>query len=397
QSLLGGTWLLAGVVSILRSGRGDGLARWGLYAVLSLLPVLLFVWLRANVLQRSTSQVLLFYGMFFVLLFGMAFILYRLAPQAERRATPWGLASLAVVMLGAGWFIYQTNVQPTQANLYHREAQEAFQKRQYDLAATSYWHALDLNPNEDLYRLEYAQLLATKAHYRTSDAAEQTQLYQEAERILQTAIASNPYEQYHPASLGELYRLWGKSSADPSQRSARYGQAADAFEEALAINRQNVLLWQKAAVLYEEMGATEQARHAYERILTWDSTNVGMWQRLAALYQANNDTENAIAAYEAVLRHHNQPQPITLHHLATLYEKTGRLEEAIQLSEQAVARSPNVLAYQTTLINLYQQQGRCRDALARAEAAVQQWPEQPTLRARYQDLVQQCNAETEAE
>lgn len=400
QGLIGGTWLGGGVLllpSRRRADLGRQLRDAGLYAVLSLSPLVLFVWLRAVFFQRLPSQALLFYGLLFGLLGGMAFALYRLAPPAERKATLRDLALLAVALLGAGWMVYQTNVQPTLANLYHREAQVAFQKRQYDVAATSYWHTTDLDPAQDLYKLEYAQLLATKAHYRTPDPAEQTQLYQEAERILQAAMATNPYEQYHPAALAEVYRLWAKSTVDPGQRDARFAQAAAAYDQALAINWQNVLLWQQAATLYEEMGDTERARQAYERMLTWDSTNAGLHQRLAALYQANNEIPKAIAAYEALLRLQKQPQPLVHHTLATLYEQTGRLEEAVQASEQAVALGPNVLAYYTTLINLYQKQGRCRDALARAETAIERWPDQPSLHTNTQALRQRCNAATDNE
>jgi tetratricopeptide (TPR) repeat protein len=396
QGLLGGTWLLAGGVLLL-SKRGIDLRAISSYAVLSLLPMLLFVWLSSVFFQRPTSQVLLFYGMLFGLMGGVAFALYRLAPRAERTATPWDLALMAVALLGAVWIIYQTNVQPILANLYHREAQVAFQKRQYDLAATSYWHTTDLDPMQDVYKLEYAQLLATKAHFRTPEPAERNQLFEEAERILQEAMATNPHEQYHPAALGDVYRLWAKTTNDPNRRNARYAQAAAAYDEALAINRQNVLLWRQAASLYEEMGDAGRARQAYERMLTWDSTNVGVRQRLAALYQANNDIPKAIAAYEALLRHHAQPQPVHYHTLATLYAQVDRLAEAIQASEQAVTLAPNVLAYQTTLMDLYERQGRCHDALARAEAAIQRWPDQPALRTRYQNLLQQCDVEPGAE
>lgn len=398
QSILGGTWLLAGGVLLVPTSQGRKWMGWlrnvGLYAALSLLPCLLFLWLRRNVFQQASSQLWLYVALLLGMMAGIAFFLSRQGQPAERLSSWWSFAVAAVALLGAGYVIYQINVQPILASIYHQEARTAFKQRQYDLATTSYWHALDLDPRQELYQLEYAQLLATKAHYPTPDPETRTQLYEEAERLLQVARTNNPYEQYHPAALGEVYRLWASTTPDAARREARYAQAVAAYEDALAINAENVVLWRQVAALYDELGDTARTRDAYERILSWDSTNVGMYQQLAAIHEARSEISEAIAVYERAIAQSSQPVLPLHQRLAALYEKTGRLEEATRASEQAVALGPDVPGNYVALIRLYQRQGRCAEARTQAEAALQKWPTQEALRTRYQNLLEQCKAET---
>jgi tetratricopeptide (TPR) repeat protein len=297
-----------------------------------------------------------------------------------------------VVFLGAGWIIYQTNVQVILASVYHQDAQRAFQQRHYDRAATAYRKAMAYDPVQELYPLEYAQLLATKAHYRTPESAAREQLFSEAEQVLQDAIAHNPYEQYHPAALGEVYRLWAKTLPAGTRRTQRYHKAAATYDVALAINSENVLLWRQAAALYEEMGDADRVRDAYEHLLTWDSTNSGLSQRLANLYRAANNTPRAAELYEQTLRHADHPLPAAHHALASLYAQMDRLDEAIRESERAVNLDASTPAYHYLLIRLYLREDRCSQALEHTRAALQRWPNDNTLHIRRQEVIQQCPA-----
>ena len=126
------------------------------------------------------------------------------ALSSARKATSLGIVLASAGLLAAGLFSYRTNVQLIQANMHHRQALAAFQQRQYDQALVAYRRALDLDPDQEAYQLEFAQLLATKAAYQTVLPADRDQLFRTAETMLKHAATKNPFEQNHPAPLAEV-------------------------------------------------------------------------------------------------------------------------------------------------------------------------------------------------
>ncbi len=391
---LAATWLLAGLL-LLAEARADGatppsLRAAGAYAGLSLLPAGLFFLAQAVGLDAAFHRLLLYLlivlGVLAAAALGLARSALPAAPRASRR-----VAALALVAtLGAGAFLYQTNVRIVQANMHHLTARNAFQQKDYDRATAAYRRALALDPGQALYQLELAQLLASRPARPTETAAEREAPFREAERILVQAAARNPYEPYHRAALAEVYRRWAARTPEAPRRAEHYQQALDAYADAVRINPENVLVWRRWAETYEELGDRTRALETYNRVLAWDSTNAALYVRLGTLYRAEGQWPLAAAMYEGALRYSTAPLPAVHYALALVYRHLERPEDALRQSERAVALAPDEPGYRDALIDLYQRLGRCREALEQMRAALQRWPAHEALQARARLLPQRC-------
>ncbi|MFQ5569871.1 MAG: O-antigen ligase family protein [Rhodothermales bacterium] len=403
--LIGGlfvaTWMLAGLILVLVDQPAHGgparLRKLAMYAVLSLLPLVLFLTIKLVDVGGENLHLLFYYVLVFLVLLIGGVLMYRGGDVSWSKPTFMGVVLAFVGLFVAGLLVYKTNVLEIQANMYHRAAQTAFQQRRYDQAMIEYQRALDLDPDQGLYQLEYAQLLATKAHYRSEDASEREQLFQAAERILKDAAVRNPYEQYHHAALADVYRLWARKTTEAQLRTARYEQALDAFSEAMHINAENVLILRTWAELYAEMGDRGRALDMYRRVLARDSTEASVYMRIGVLYRAGEEWEDAAEMFEGALRHSRRPLPGAHQALVGVYQRLGRLEEAVRAGEQAVRLNPGVPANHVALIRLYQRLGRCPEALDRVRAALMRWPDDSGLKAHEAEIRQRCAEQPDSE
>jgi len=388
------TWVGAGFFIVAGTGAASGrrgyLHRLGLYVALSLLPPAGFFMLQQGGVDATNNQLLLYYVAVLSLIVATAFAIRPEAPPSmQKNAMPDVVLALAGVA-AALFFIGAANIRPVQANMVHRDARIAFQQQQYDAAMALYRRALALDPGQELYRLEFAQLLATKAVYRTETASERDALFREAESSLLRASAANPFEPYHQAALADVYRFWARSTAEASGRSERHAQAEAAFEEALRRSPENVLIWQNRAQTYEEAGEPSRALDAYRRVLTWDSTNTGLYLRAGKLYREAGAWQPATEMYEGARRFSTRPLPAVHRALVNLYQRLGHPEQAVQASLRLLELEPGTATDYETLVTLYQRLGQCRAALEHVRTARRRWPDHAGLQAQVEALARQC-------
>ena len=158
----------------------------------------------------------------------------------------------------------------------------------------------------------------------------------------------------------------------------------------MQINAENVQVLREWAEAYAEMGDRPQALEKYRQVLVWDSTNAALYTQMGELYRAEEQWTRAVAMYEGARRHATPPRPEIHQVLALLYRRLGRLEDALQESQYAVARGPDVPAHHEVFIDLHQRLGRCAEALELARTALGRWPADDALKARVDLLNQQC-------
>ena len=392
--MLAGTWVLAGLLLFAETKTAYetpfSLRVPGLYAGASLLPLLVFYAFKTLGLDAATHHLLLFYLIVLLVMATAAWGLRPEAPPSAPKPSLWSLAFAVIGLLGAAALIYTTNLQPMRASMQHVRAKVAFQQRQYDQALSDYRRTLNLDAHREVYQLEMAQLLAMKAYDTPTLPAEADQLFAEAERMLLQAAANNPFEQYHPAALADVYRLWAAKTMNPQRRTERYRQAVATFEKAIRINRENMLIWRNGAALFEQMGDRPQALSAYRQMLARDSTNTALYLQMGRLYRAEQQWQQAAAMYEGAIRHSPQPLPTAHLALTTLYQRLGRFEDAVRAAQRVVDLNPAVLTHHEVLISLYQRLGRCREALAQTRIALQRWPGEEALETEAALLTQQC-------
>ena len=383
-------WILTGALLAAElyamKNKGLSLRSLAFYGGVAWLPALLFMVFK----NIGTGSGLYFLVLYDLIVFG---VLIALALAPRREATPRlgktsavSLAFGAVLAVGASVFIYQTNIQIIQANVHYNVARSALGQQRYDQAITRYRDALALDPNQGRYKLELAQSLVSKAVYETRGASVRDRLFREAEVLLEQAVSQNPFEPYNLAQLGEIYRVWGE--VDEPRRSEHRRKAIAYLEEALQSNQQNILFLQKWEQLLEEDETQNVAN--YRELLRWDSTNVSLYMQLGRQYRTVQQWQEAATMYEGAIRHAAQPNHHAHRGLAQMYQRLGRLEEALRQSKTALDLDPETPVNHTVLINLYQRTGQCEKALEQVRAARQRWPDDGAFQTRAAQLAQQC-------
>ncbi len=363
---------------------------------LSVLPLLLVGLVRATGLQGGDTLHFFYASLVLLVIVVIAAVLHHASATTAQRTPYWAYGLVVASLLGTGMLIHRTNIQVAQANMQHQMAQEAYRQNRVDLAITYYQQALALNPRQDVFLLELAQAMATKASGLPLPEA-RDELFGDAERLLLQARRRNPFEQFHPAALAEVYRSWAKTTTLARLQAARYEKAAAALDEALQINQENIPVWQQKAILHEETGNRPEAIAAYRRILDWDSTNASLYLQLGLLYREEQRWQEAATMYEGVIRHSLTPLPTTHMALAVIYNELGRQEEAVTQSQHAIALDPDVVVYREILMGLFQSMGRCDEAQRVARDALARWPDNDTLADDLALLEQQCRTQTSPE
>ncbi|MDX1545796.1 MAG: tetratricopeptide repeat protein, partial [Rhodothermales bacterium] len=310
-------------------------------------------------------------------------------PWRARLGWRYGVVTLAVAG-AAGAAVYATNLRPVLASQHVQAARQAIGQERPERALTHYRRALGLAPGHEAHTLEFARVLGRLAQYRPAGSAERDGLYREAERLMDAAVARNPYEPEHQIARAALYRFWARATAADEGRRVRYARAVEAYEAALGIAPETIPARQGLAQTYAEMGDREGALGAYRAILARDSTNTAVYMTLASLYREGGQDAPAAAMYEGALRHARQPLPNVHQALAGLYRRQGQLGAALHHSRQAARLAPDAPAHREGLVGILETLGRCPEALREAQDALRRWPAHGGLTAQADRLGRQC-------
>ena len=121
-------------------------------------------------------------------------------------------------------------------------------------------------------------------------------------------------------------------------------------------------MWTNLGQCYRKMGRMEDALAAYSRALDLDPTVDVARVARAQVLTVLGRTGEAIADYQAALETVDKERPQILANLAGVLYGAGRVEEALELLDQAVALAPDVAP-------LYRNRAVALESLGRADEA----------------------------
>ena len=200
-------------------------------------------------------------------------------------------------------------------NGYNRLGQFYFRQRRFQDAAVQFQQAVARTPDN-----AYAWLNLGVAYEKLHRLAE-------AEQAYRTSIRFSPsYAGY--LNLGEIYRLRGE-----------YAQAAQALEQALAVNDKDPRAWDNLGNIYAWMKQDAKSRAAYGRAL-----------RLM---------EEAVKL--------NPQDPAAMGEMAAVYAALGMREQALVALQAAQALAPGDVGVLEAAIDVYECLGEREQALRWAE------------------------------
>ncbi len=210
-----------------------------------------------------------------------------------------------------------------------------FGLQQWEAAAQAYEAGLTLEDDADtrvvlgLMRTQLGQVDAAVEQY-------------------QAALALDPDNAVAWQSLGDAYSQQGKLA-----------EAADAYEQSLAIE-DSALARSQLASVYWQQGDVEQAIAQYEQAVALDPAQPRAQVRLAGLYASQGRLAEAEAAYRAALSI-DPENADALAGLAGAAYRQCSVNTAVQSMAAAAALAPG---YRGTLATFYEAQGRSADAEA---------------------------------
>ncbi len=342
-------WLVGAALALEEVARGEGAAASWLraargYAAASAGPWLSFVgvfkpwidWPPARGIGVSTSvaafglhltrTVSLFYAALFlgVVCIAMA-LMWR---HAANRKTRWQGAVCGTVLLGAALAIVHANLRASHADCFAKLGEAYERARSWPDAVRAHEQAVRLSPWRQEYAVNLARVLIERARHtadrnpqqRDADAARAIQLTEDTAR-------ANPLNPDHPGNLARMYRKWARLS-DPANRSLRFERAAAAYQQALALWPNNLVLWNELALLHLERGQLERTLQLFDENLQRNQHFLETYVRRAQVFAATQHFDAAAADYRRV-RQLTADSAGLQDDLVTLYQQTHQLERAL--------------------------------------------------------------------
>lgn len=346
--------------------------------------------------DHSVTFLVYFFGLVILLLVVAAIVLAltKKPNTKENGSIPAYLLLLGLVIL-AGWAVAISNLQVIQADMvykrgrfYDNEASRTHNLENWDSAIAVYQDALNRVPDEDFYYLFLGRAYLERSTL-TEDANEKAQLLSDAEKRLLLAQKINPLNTDHTANLARLNTRWVALTDDETARQERIDQAEQYYLDALSLSPQNSVIRNEYARLllnlkqdcpgaiqvfeesvaidpyytetYFDLAQTYQACAAgqaedMQEEMTQKAAEVALgaaeqrpndprvWVRAGQILHDLGDYEGAVAAYEQVRQLDPQGQLVTSWNLdfllANSYAALGQLEQAVALTQNALATAP---------------------------------------------------------
>jgi tetratricopeptide (TPR) repeat protein len=203
-----------------------------------------------------------------------------------------------VLAAGVGVAVNATNLNVIRADIQFRRSSQELTRGQYPEAVTALRRTVDLQPNQDAYRLFLGKVLVQQA--QSSDGSDT--LMQQAEHALLKARDLSPLDPKHRANLARLHRAWAQQTEPGSARDARFEKALSEFEKATELNPNTPYLWNDRAAAYLAAGDTAAGEDILQHSLDLDTQVYQTHLLIGNLRFAQKRWKDAVAAYEETLR-----------------------------------------------------------------------------------------------
>jgi len=410
------TWLLGSAVIVAESMRRSGRNEWQRALVTCLsVPLgiaLLFALIMAGRLVGTVRQTQLLdqaglvTGMlstYYVIMFGLMLSLAASlpGPSVPSRSPLWQLRrawAYPVLVIGAVWFIVQTNVQVVQADMIYKQAQPYERQGLWDYSIVLHQEAIERMPNEDYYHLFLGRAFLEKGKSappagRTSREFTMSEILdltpeqlpdltrEDAMNFSDTALhrarTINPLNTDHSANLGRLYRTRAESAVDPVQRYEYFQDSLEYYAQATSLSPNAAHLYDEWGIVYLAMGEPEKALAKYEYSLAIDDQYEVTYMSLGDLYMRENDLDKAKEAYlrAAELAPRSANVRAVLAYIYGVQKEYGpAIEETLRVLELTSDQQQRYTSYKNLAI-YYREVGQPEDAIEAAQEALASAPE----------------------
>jgi Flp pilus assembly protein TadD len=153
-----------------------------------------------------------------------------------------------------------------------------------------------------------------------------------------------------------------------------YAEAANKFEQAVAISPDQEDLHYNLAIALAKLGKTEGAKKHYVEALRIFPDYAEAHNNLGNLLMNENKSEEAINQLREAVK--NMPENASFHNnLGTAFGRSGKVAEAMGEFEEAVKRSPAYVEARVNLANAFLSTGRVEDAIAQLNEALRLKPD----------------------
>jgi Tfp pilus assembly protein PilF len=189
------------------------------------------------------------------------------------------------------------------------------------------------------------------------------------DRLLNLAVTNQPEAQDHEdrvvALVAEGIQLFEKGN---------YAEAAQKYEQAVAISPDQEDLHYNLAIALAKMGKTEDAKKQYEEALRIFPDYAEAHNNLGNLLMNENSLEQAIERFREAIK--NMPENASFHNnLGTAFGRQGKVVEAMVEFEEAVKRAPAYVEARVNLANAFLASGRVDEAIGQLNEALRLKPD----------------------
>lgn len=212
-------------------------------------------------------------------------------------------------------------------------------------------HALELNPNSSLARLNIATLAAEKGNLDAAVAQ------------LQDLLRLKPTYVDAYINLGTALSRQGKTE-----------EAFEQYQEALRLNPKSVLAHTNLASIYETRSEVDAAIDHYREAVRIDSEYFEAHRKLGTLLFDQGQIAEAIPHLEAAV-HGNAVSLETFNYLAIALAKTERIDDAIKYLRAALRASPRDAGTHNNLGIILAGTGQVEDGAEQFREAVRLRPD----------------------
>lgn len=301
----------------------------------------------------------------------------RLTPAVRLRATGL-LAVVAVALAALPWL-----TAPFLADLYHTralalragEAPGSSSRQEIAAIETVPWLDVPLLALADTYldlarttTLESTATLATFDDLFTVAPSSRAALFDGARLALERAVQINPRDPYTHAALARHWVLRAEASRDPAERTAHYGRAVEAFDEAIATGPSRVGFYDEAGVALTRWGRPDPALERFRQADALSRPTAERLTRIADAMLVAGDAGAARGLYGRALALDNRSAPAEAG-LARLDRAAGDLAPALEHAQRAARFQMRNWQYHRDLALIQRDLGQNADALVSARTA----------------------------
>lgn len=382
--LLGGAWLFSLVYVVARSNPFISGNSWvalvpGVirhFVAWSLGSLVVFLIYRAIVLIAGGDAISMLFGYWALLVvtWGITAIFLE-TPVLDRLSRPQlrnGINSrqriALYVLLGllSATFIIRTNLVLVEADIYAQAAAAYAGTQQWDASFLLYNRALALAPEEQVYLTRLAKTYVDRALSANPD--QRATWFSRAQTVFGQARALNPRHPDHAFNLAHLYLVWAQTTPDRAQQAFLLDQALTAYQtaaEMAPLRPQIFNEWAIAAQLKRDYNlAFDLLRHSLEL----DPRLSQSYLLLGRLYKTVGRIDEAMQMMEEARRLDPESVEVNLA-LSEVYLDEDLVENALEASKRAVAIDPENYLSHYYLARVYERLDQIEAALAEAQSA----------------------------